>query len=435
MALLSLTNVLQAGGDPFKGYSNTVSYFLKYAEGTSFGPNGTSDVRIEITIAGRTHVFDVDTGSRGLYVSVEELGPDFQIDPDLSYPGEIDLSSSGRVSSGMWTPVTASLDVKDLAGNPKTVSTSFNILAVTTLGAQSGRTATFGVKDDADVTSVNLIGGGTVPVETDTDGKKFISLTNNGSANQQVTFADNPGVFNPVSNCGIGFDLSGESGGTGPVEDNKNQIYNPLINLEEMKDGTLVAGYIIRTDGIQLGFTAADKGYGYTRLNSTELTSDNSVPDWQTPTGRVVVRRITKLPGSVVMDSGIPNAFVSAPGLIVGTLITGPMSVYLMNSKGAVGYNINLKDASNELNPEKVLVVKAGTNGTYSQGKRPYQGQFFNTGRHVFRKFNMLYDAENGYMGVLPNAAGKSDTNIFFKPRPGGFPNPYARTKPPRTSS
>lgn len=390
-------------------------------------------MKIDIKIADKKHSINVDTGSRGLYISVEDLGPHFKIDPDSSYAGEIDLDSSGRVSSGMWAPTTASLEVRDLAGNTKTVSTSFHILAVTTLGAQSGRTATFGIRDDATATSVKLVGGGTVPILTGTDGK-YISLSNIGGVNQRATYSENPKVFRSVSNCGIGFDLAGKAQGTGPVEDNKNQIYNPLLNLDAMKDHTLVAGYIVKTDGIQLGFTAADKGYGYTRMNSTKLTSDNSVPDWQTPTGRVKIKGVTKPPGSIVMDSGIPQAYFSARGFKAGTQIENRMEIYLVNSSGAVGYKIDPGDAGNELNPSSIVVVKAGI-GAYSQTKFPYHGQFFNTGRHVFRKFDMLYDAENGYVGVQPNATGRNDRNVFFKAIPGGFPNPYPRTRPPKERS
>lgn len=429
-ALFVAPGMLLAEGNPYSGYPNGVSYFLEYSKG-SFSGTSKEDVKIDIEIAKIKHSINVDTGSRGLYLSVEEVGKDFKFDPNASYPGEIELDSSGRVSSGTWTPTTASLRVKDSSGDTKSVDTTFNVLVVTTVGAQSGRTATFDVNKDVEATSVKLVGGGTVPIHTGTDGQKFVRLTNKGKLDQRAAFRENPGVFHAGSNCGIGFDLAGKRKGTGPVEDDKNQIYNPLLNLHAMKDHTLVAGYVIKTDGIQLGFTEDDKGYAYTRLNSTKLTSDNSVPDWQTPTGRVRINGVTRPPGSVVMDSGIAQAYFSACGFKSGRHIEKPMEIYLVNSNGAVGYKINLGDSKNELNPTYVEVVKPGT-GTYSQTKFPYYGQFFNTGRNVFKKFNMLYDAENGYVGVLPNDEGRKDTNVFFKANPGGFPNPYLRTRPPK---
>jgi hypothetical protein len=210
-----------------------------------------------------------------------------------------------------------------------------------------------------------------------------------------------------------------------------NQIYNPLINLTEMRYGNLVPGYIITSTGIQLGLTTKDKGYAYTSLNSTDLTSYNSVPDWQTPMGQTVVDGEANGPGSVVMDSGIPQAYISAPELNTGDKIKKPISVYLMNSGGAVGYNIDLSDKKNDLNPSYVEVSAPSNDGTYSQTKAPYHGYFFNTGRNVFVAFNMLYDAQNGYMGVLPNSYGKKDHNIFFKAQAGGFPDPIKAKHPP----
>ncbi len=425
MAVPSLQPV-EASGDPYSGYSNTVSYLLPYSGGTSFAPGSTQDVRIDVTIVGKKHIFNVDTGSRGLYASSTELGSDFKISPN-AYRGEIDLDSSGRVSYGWWTPATLTFKVKDHNGNDQTVTSTPYILDVTTLGAQLGRTASFGV--DTSVPgydgTVKLVGGGTVPVTKDKAGKDVVLLTRSKTVNERISYAGNiKGLIKDVSNFGIGFDLSGAAGGTGPVGDNMNQIYNPLINLDKMKDGTLVGGYIIKIDGIQLGLTDKDSGYAYTTLNATGLTSAYSAPDWQTPMGQTVAKGVTNLPGSVVMDSGIPNAFLSAPGLTIKKTITTPMDVFLMNSAGAVGYHIDLSDKTNVLNPQSVLVVAHGTTGTYSQTQPPYQAQFFNTGRNVFKAFNMLYDAQNGYMGVLPNSYGATDSHIFFKAQAGGYPNP-----------
>ncbi len=416
----------RATNDPFTGYNNSSYYFLPYAGNTSFAPGSTQDVRVAVTIAGKEHVFNVDTGSRGLYASSTELGPDFTIGPN-SFPGEIDLDSSGRVSYGTWTQTSLSFKVTDQNNAPQVATATAYILDVTTLGAQEGRTASFGVntKVKGYNGTVKLVGGGTIAVTQNSKGDPVVVLSHVKPLNQQISYADNiPGLINNVSNFGIGFDLSGKPTGTGPVVDNENQIYNVLINLDDMRNGTLVGGYIITPTGIQLGLTSKDTGYAYTMLNSTGLLSAYTAPDWQTPMGQTVVNGVTNQPGSIVMDSGIPNAFLAAPNLKIGDKITKPMKVYLMNSGGTVGYNIDVSDSTNDLNPESVLVVKHGTGGTYSQGQPPYQTQFFNTGRHVFEAFNMLYDAQNGYMGVLPTAYGAKNPNVFFKAQAGGYPDP-----------
>ncbi len=437
LAAIMLTGLLstqsaRAQGDPYSGYANSSSYFLEYANGTSFASDNTSDVQVHVSIAGETHLFNVDTGSRGLYASVTELGSNFVIGAG-AYQGQIELDSSGRLSSGWWTPTTVSFDVKDRNGNQTTVNSSANILAVTTLSAQTGRTAIFGI--DTSVVgyngTVNLDGGGTVPVQfNSTTGEYYVQLTNNSTVNQQISYSNNiPGLIKNVSNFGIGFDLNGAPGGTGPVGNNQNQIYNALINLDEMKNGSLVAGYIVKTDGIQLGLTSEDRGYAYTTLNPTGFTSTNSEPDWQTPMGETTVHGVTHDPGSIVMDSGIGDAFISDPHLTIGDDITTPIKVSLMNSEGLVGYHIDLTDPDNVLNPTSVLVVKPGSDGIYSQNQPPYEGQFFNTGRNVFKAFDMLYDAEHGYMGVITNSYGATDPNVFFTAQAGGFSNPIPEAK------
>jgi len=423
--------------NPFDGYSSTNSYFLEYANGTSFAPGVTGDVQVHVNIAGVSHIFNVDTGSRGLYAASTELGGNFTSPAGLpgAYQGQIQLDSSGRFSSGYWVPTTLSFDVTNLSTNATTtVNSTVNILAVTTLSAQMDRTATFGVNTSVAGYNgtVNLVGGGTAPVISQ-NGTYVVALTHNATVNQQISYADNiPGLINPVSNFGIGFDLSGAPGGTGPIGNNENQIYNPLINVEGMGT-TLVAGYIIQTNGIQLGLTGNDTGYGYTTLNPTGFTSGNSQPDWQTPMGQTAITLngtvTTNGPGSVVMDSGISQAYISAPDLNGSENIT-EVSVFLMNSGGAVGYNINLNDPTNLLNPSSIDISDPTTDGIYSQNQPPYQANFFNTGRNVFSAFNMLYDAQNGYMGVLPNSYGLTDPNVFFTAQSGGFPDPIPEGNP-----
>ena len=421
-----------AQADPYSGYTGySSSYFLEYANGTSFSPSNTSDVQVHVGIGGSSHLFNVDTGSRGLYASITELGSDV-IGPG-AYQGQIELDSSGRLSTGMWTPTSLSFDVTDRSGQRTTVTSSANILVVTTLSAQMGRTATFGINTSvAGYTgTVNLDGGGTVPVQYNSStGEYYVELTQNATINQQISYANNiAGLIKNVSNFGIGFDLNGAPGGTGPVGNNQNQIYNALINLDEMKTGSLVAGYIVKSTGIQLGLTSEDRGYAYTSLNPTGFTSTNSVPDWQTPMGETTVHGVTHEPGSIVMDSGIDDAFISDPHLTIGDQVTDPIIVSLMNSEGLVGYHIDLSDTNNVLNPTSVLVVRPGTDGIYSQNQPPYQGQFFNTGRNVFKAFDMLYDAENGYMGVITNSYGATDPNVFFAAQAGGFTNPIPEAK------
>ncbi|MFZ4482859.1 MAG: PEP-CTERM sorting domain-containing protein [Chthoniobacterales bacterium] len=101
--------------------------------------------------------------------------------------------------------------------------------------------------------------------------------------------------------------------------------------------------------------------------------------------GQTVVNWVTNGPGSVVLDSGIPQAYLSAPGVST--------------------------------------VVSPGTNGIYTQNQPPFQPYFFNSGRNVLIGFDMLYDGAHGSMRLHPNSYGAVSTNVFFAPQAGGFPN------------
>lgn len=419
-------------GNPYSGYADTNSYFLDYADNTSFDPGNTNDVQVAVSIDGISHDVNVDTGSRGFYMSSDELGTNFQVSAG-AYAGSVDLNSSGRVVSGLWTSADVGLSVTDQNGVSTNVITTPNILDVTTLGAQSGGVATYDVNTNVAGYNgtVNLDGGGTVPVQINpSTGETYVSLTNSASVHQQISYSNNiPGLIKDVSNFGIGFDLGGAPAST-PVGNNTNQILNPLLNLTQMNNGTLVAGYIIETNGIQLGLTSSNTGYAYTSLNPTGLSSTNSQPDWQASMGQTVINGVTNTPGSIVMDSGISEAFVSATSVALGPNSVTNMSVFLMNSGGEVGYDIDPGDTNDLLNPSSVTVVIPSTNGSYSQNQPPWDTQFLNTGRDVFEAFDMLYDAEDGYMGVLTNAYGATNPDVFFDAQPGGFVNPVPEEKP-----
>lgn len=411
-----------AEGDPFSGYTNTHSYFLPYKTG-SFTPENSGDVTVSFTlpysVGTKTNfTMNVDTGSRGCFTSEDALGGGFT--NANSFKGLINLSSSGRVYNGYWTPTTMIFDVTDLTTSlARKVISSVAILSVQSLTCDTNHSsASFSIKSSAPSGGfLNLDGGGTLAY---TDWS--FSLT----YGQSVSYASNPGLLEDVSNFGVGFYLGGATNSTttGPIANNKNQIYNPLINLTEQN---LAAGYIIKTNGIQLGLATNVSGFAYTYLNPTGLTSTNSVPDWQTPMGTTVINGTTNIPGSIVIDSGIGDAYISASGLVdTPTNLT----VQLMNSGGAtnggVGYHIDMTGSSS-LNPSSIGRAPPATNGIFSQNQSPYGTSYFNTGRNVLNAFDMLYDPVNGYMGLLTNDYGSSlvsDGTVFFAAQAGGYASP-----------
>ena len=403
----------QTSENPLDGYSGyTNSYFLQYADSTGFGPGNSSDAKVTVDIGGLTTLdLNLDTGSRGLYVDANTLGTNFTTNAGSFY-GDINLTSSGRDNEGYWTPTTLSFAVTDQNNNPSTVSETIPILAVEAVQATKDA-VTFGMMAETG-TAVIVESNGT------TNSLSFSNATVTLSLGQKMYYSNNP-LLSSVSNFGVGFDLNGQ--GTGPIASNTNQIYNPFLNLDAMKSGSLVAGYIVETNGVQLGLTQKTTNFAYTSLNPTGFASTNSVPDWQTPTGKIVIGGVTNAPGSVVLDSGIGYSFLSVPGYTNGALSNPTIGVQLINSGGAVGYTINA-DSNNALNPSfdnpadgsnNVFLSPPGTNGIYSQNKQPYGSQYFNSGRNVFDAFSMLYDAQNGYVGLLTNSYGATNPDVTFQ--------------------
>ena len=391
LACLLAGTSLHAQENPLNGYSGyTNSYFLNYIGGTGFGPANSSDVKVSADVGGTTLNFNLDTGSRGIYVDANTLGSNFTTNAG-SFAGEINLSSSGRNNLGYWTPTTVSFTVTDQSGQQTNVSETVDILAVEAVQATKD-SATFGMKSNSGIAMI-----------VDTNGTTY-STNFTGStvtlSNGQKMYYSNNALLNSVSNFGVGFDLNGQ--GTGPITNNLNQIYNPFLNFSSMTNGSMVAGYVITATGVQLGLTQTNTGYAYTQLNPTGFTSSNSVPDWQTPTGQVVIGGVTNTPGSVVLDSGIGYSYLTLPGYTNGALSNPVMSIQLINSGGGVGYNIN-GDSNNYLNPS--FDNSNATNGSNNN---------FNSGRNVFNAFDMIYDATNGYIGLITNSYGATNSDVYF---------------------
>ena len=417
--LFLVSGSVQAQNNPYSGYSGyTNSYFLDYVGGTGFGPANTSDIQVKLNIGGiatggATNIdalggvtlssVDVDTGSRGLFVSQDTLGA-YGTTNSSSFAGTIDLTSSKRVYTGYYTTTPVNFNVTDQSSKNTIATANIPVLNVTTLGSESNGTATYNVATSAPATgTLNLVGGGTINYTTGS-----FTLTNG----QAVSYTNNLHLLPSVSNFGIGFFVGGNTT-TGPVGNNTNQIYNALLNLSLMTNGSnsMVSGYIVEQNKIQLGLTANTTNFAYTQLQPTGLTSTNSVPDWKPSSGQVVVNGVTNGPGEVILDTGIGYSFVG---------LTNPsgwnnsssnfLSINLLNSAGGVGYNFNTSDTTNAVAPTSV--------SEYSSSNT-----YYNSGRNIFNAFNMLYDGQNGYMGLLTNnASGANNPNVFFQP--GFYPSP-----------
>jgi hypothetical protein len=415
-------------GNPLQGYAGyTNSYFLAFANDPGFGTPTPGDPQVALSIGGANLTVNLDTGSRGLYFSTDTLTTNLPTNAS-SFAGEIYLNSSARIFGGIWTTTTVSFSVTDQHGNPVTATAEVPVLDVTTLSCstnpQPGQTGiastTFRLKADGPL------------VVRNPDGTSFITNCAGSvtlTAGQSVSYLEgsNNNYLAPVANFGVGFDRTGQ--GTAPNTNNINQGYNAFLNLSSMTNGSMVAGYVLKTNGVQLGLTETTTNFAYTKLLPTGLTnaaSLNTVPDWQAPTGTIVRNGVTNAAGQIVVDIGIGHAILTLPGMTNGYLSNPALGIQLLNSQGAVGYNITA-DPSNLLNPQFQgetgnISLFPPLQGNFSENQPPQNGYFFNTGRNVLNAFDFLYDGLNGYVGLTTNGLVPTGPDLFFAP--GYYPDP-----------
>ncbi|MDR3638369.1 MAG: right-handed parallel beta-helix repeat-containing protein [Isosphaeraceae bacterium] len=423
-------------GNPLTGYGNdNQHYIVPYVYGAGeqgYGTNDPADPGISLMIGSAGPLtIPMDTGSRGLFVSINELPKGFAVS---GTPGQIYLNSSDRVYYGTWCEETVTfanaryyVNGKLTTGPP--AQSHMLVLVVTAVGASTTpapgaltASTTFGTS--VKTGTVTITNGQTTQTVPITDS----SVTIPGG--YWATYQANP-VLNSVENFGVAFNRSGE--GTLPDNNAFNQQYDGFLNLTQMQAGTMVAGYIVTPNGVQLGLDDSVSGYAYTNLTPTGLGQvPGSPPDWQAPTGNVSYNGTAYGTSQLVIDSGITHAILTLPGYSANSTFSGTLGVNLLNSNGLVGYDINLSTDS-LLNPvpSSTSVAVPSANplpGTHTENLPPTNEAFFNTGSHALNGFNYLYDASDGYIGVLPNGLTPADDYTFT---PGFYANPLPQPATP----
>ena len=414
---------LRASADPFLGYAGFENFYtLPYANNPGFGANpAPSDPQVRLSFSGNTFDINLDTGSRALYVAVDSLASNSISPASALFTGQVYLNSSARVYLGTWYQQEVSFP-QAVGSSPSlgTASASMPVLIVDTLACST--TPPPG-SSEAVTTFATRINSG-IAILTNGVSRSFTNSTLQLFGGEAVSYLQNPGLLAPVANFGVGFDRTGR--GTSPNNDAYNQQYNAFLNLGAMTNGTMLPGFIVQKDQVQLGLTASTTGFAYTQLLPTGYAqpAPGVVPDWQAPTGTLIYDGAESGTGQVVVDIGINSGILTLPGQPqTGTAAftaENPLVVNLLNSGGAVSYTIN-GEAGNYLDPTSTSWF-APLPGDFSENQPPLQDQFFNTGRNVINAFDFLYDGLNGYAGLKPNGLSIPSADIQFTA--GFYPNP-----------
>ena len=347
------------------------SFTIPYVDSITVpGTDILNDPKINVTVFGAPLTPNLDTGSRGFYVTQNLLPTSINLN---GISGSIFYWSSGRQFNGIWvtTEVIFSDAIDSKTGESSVAKATIPVLIVQSISCLAGSWP-------------NSCG---IPITSPTTSATDIADTN----------------------MGIGFDRTGHQ--QVPENDQNNQQYNSFLNLDQMKSGMMRAGYVLGLQNVQLGLTPANTagGFAYGKLAPTGYTQvPGSPPDWQPATGNITListngQLMTYPTGEAVIDIGISNMLLTLQGQpTTGTLSSGSITVSLFGSNGFASYTFIPGESNTPVTPSSVDWT-AVQPGLFSQNQPTFSNNFVNTGRDVLNCFDYLYDAAAGYVGLRLN--------------------------------
>ena len=386
-----------ASAQEWNTYDDYTQYYeIPYAAGSGVEEG---DLRVNVLVNGVPLTIQLDTGSRGFWISSEAAG---SVVDTPGVPGYIFYWSSGIAHIGIWHEMTVTFVDSVASDGSGTLAT-----ATVPVLVASAVTCLAGEWPNA------CSPAGETPIETAT-GFMGIGFDRTGHGTAYGT-----GTVDPT--------------GAAPTEN--LQILNPFLNLTEMTDGSMRSGYILSQSGVTLGLTSVNTAagfggstsvYAYAQLLPTGTPSVAGTPtDWQVMAGSVVIGGKTYASDQAVIDIGISNMLlttdpanlpgeVTVDGQVYLSSAAGTMTVNLLGAPGLVSYSFDVPDNPPET-PNSTVVPKnvaispsqpvGWTDGT--------EATLVNTGIYALNAFNYLYDATGGYIGLQLNGSAASAGATF----------------------
>ena len=316
--------------------------FLPFLDAPAPGQPLTSSPTLMMSFGGAAHRAVMDTGSTGIVVSAQHI-PDWESLPTLGST-ELTYSSSGRIMRGRWvvTPVSVTG-----ANGAAFTTPPIAVLAVTAIDC--------------------------LPRARDCEPEAA------------------PGH---VAMLGIGFARQGDH------QEASGPDHNPFLAITPAS--ATRRGYVVTREGVRVGLGGSGRHADFVTVPLERSARFN---DWSAPLACIAVAGRAPACGTVLMDTGVPGAFLTVPadrvaGLSAahddggGRLREGTrVEVQLGRAAIAgVGYTFTVGDASEPMTPRNVTLVHPGERPT-----------FINTSFHFLNGFDYLYDAERGVVGYRPH--------------------------------
>ena len=321
----------------------------------------TKEVRLKIQIPkyhdfrGPETVYEhcppMDTGSTGLAISAIDLGYIDEGQLQEYEKGTEYLSSSCVYYEGYWVPTKVTFP----DGN---VSAEVKILAVTFSGICS----------------------------------KFNDTT--GKCDQLSDKTPRSGKLPPgICYLGVGFGRlsSQQPGGTA---DN-----NPLLNIVETSAGMTVSsssirqGYVITETGVWVGLAKSNtKDFSFTKLIPHPGTQPTAqLREWDGTSAFVDYHDNLNMQGTALFDTGITQSYLSCIAFQeTHRLPTGDQYTIKIGNQAEMPIetlDMTVDDFANPITPSYVRASRRDS-------------AFVNTGRFFYRSFDLLLDAEEGWLGL-----------------------------------
>lgn len=364
---------------------------------SSLTPNETAwtnGVRVAWCLDHQTYCYTgtLDTGSTGVILSAADLENYNKTDASRYPVGWQFLTSSKILYSGNWIPRNLTFPTASHDGGNSTTSVTAEvpILAVTKKVICPGYNLT---TDKADCpASANVTGEVDMPVH--------------------------------IVYLGVGFgrQYNGQPQG--------NPDKNPFLNIIAINGNPISAddihtGYVVTDEGVQVGLTEnITEGFEEGMIKLEKQTEYSNDPrDWSQTGARISVTQSANpssnsssyVNGTILVDTGVAQMYLTVPpsmsvkrtiqeststGKNVSVLVDGQtVSVLfgLTDSNSSAndddrvekGYSFVVGDEDDEVVPPQVIT-------TVSSSKAP----FVNTGRRFMRRYDILFDAKEGWFGV-----------------------------------
>lgn len=299
------------------------------------------------------HEAQLDTGSTGLAISAIDLGYTDEVQLQEYEKGTEYLSSSRVYYEGYWVPTKVTFP----DGN---VSAEVKILAVTFSGICSKFNKSTGICDE-------------------------FSDQNPAGRSGRL----------PPTICymGVGFGRlsTQQPGGTADK--------NPLLNIAGNGDGTtnssrnIHQGYVITETGVWVGLTTSNtQEFKFTKLKPRpETQPTRQLREWNGTSAFIDYHDDLNMQGTALFDTGIAQSYLSGMAFHDTRCLTaGDRYTIKIGNQADTPVETLEMTVDDFANPITPSYVKASRRDS----------AFVNTGRFFYRSFDVLLDAEEGWLGL-----------------------------------